>query len=1512
MVRNAAVLLACLLMFSGGLSMLAGAPPSAAAPVVPAAGSDGPAGMMDCDGPRDLVPPAPWNTASDPGPFQSLNRSRHPAKSPLAVTGEAKVLVMLVSFNDTSNSSTHTPAYFNDFLFNASSSSMNKFFRDNSYNTFNVTGNVTTKFYQMNHTMAYYGRYETSSPPVSGYGNSQNLTYDVLMAADADINYSEYDQDNDGYVDHLLVIHAGGDEASTGVANDIWSHAWGLNSLAVKLDGKWLNAYTMLSEHDPIGVFVHEFGHDLGLPDLYDTDYSSDGGCGRWEVMASGSWNNGGASPSMLGAWCRKELGWITPTTVNSDTAGLAAKRVFDNATVFRVIVNNSNNEYFLIENRQQTGWDTYLPGNGLLIWHINETATGNTRDNYRLVDLEEWDNNNNAANANDAWKNNATGFTPTSSPNTNDYSGKRTDIRIYNISASGATMYFDVDLGNNPPSVPTATAPADGAWLGVSRPTVNWTFSDSDAGDTQAAYRVQVDGDSTFASVDWDSGEVAASSAFCTVGSALAEGKWYWRVCTRDGGGLWSNYSIGRSFSIDLTPPAAPTALTASPSGWTAANSFSIDWTIPSESGTSGILTGAYYKLDTAPANATDGTWSSSKPITGITVGSAGNHTIYVWLKDNVGNVNQSNRRTTYLYYDNVAPKNPNSLTSPTHVASAWSNLSAIKVQWSGASDDESGLDGYSFLWDTNANTVPDTVRDCTALVLDNTTPALADGTYYFHIRTVDKVGNWASTAVHLGPFFIDLTAPGGVLVVTSGTHTTGRWSPLNAVSVQWTGAADFGSGIGLYAYAWDRTPGTIPDATATVGAGVSTLVSPALTDASGWYFHIRVRDAVGNWNATAFHLGPFDIDTTPPSNPDSFTVLSRHTVNVWSPERLVKAAWSGHADALSGVSGFSVSWDRDPAGTADATMDVIGAGYTESNQDGVCYLHIRAVDAAGNWAAGAYTAGPFKIDLEAPSAPLAVAEKALTNSRSLRWSWSPATDAGSGVAHYVVWIVNDPARPGEGRQDASPSASYTLRNALDGMTYHIQVRAVDAVGNAGQYGAFSTGTLVDLSPPRDVRVVINGGAGLTGSPNVGLSLSASDRVSGVADMRFGQDGSGWTAWAPFSEAQDLVLEPGDGLKTVQVQLRDRAGNEALAVRASIVLDTAGPAITVFRQAGGSPVTAGRRVALEVSASDAHSRVDSVRLGSDGASWEPWQAFGAVLSWELSAGDGPKEIQVQARDRAGNIGPARKLTLLLDTTPPGAPVVTSSTHPKSDVWYNLPGLAFSWQAPADASGIAGYAWILTPDGRDEPGLSVQLAATTLNLPVPGEGRWLFKVRAIDQAGNCGSASTFSLRIDLAGPAPPRTDLPADNWEFLPADQLSLSWSGAQDALSGVKGYFVQVDDDADYSSPAWEGVVDQTSYVLPPLPEGSYRWHVKARDLAGNFGEYGTGSAFTVRTPEKPIPETQKEPFMSLANPLFLLTIVVLIAVVGGIAAAAARRRKKEPPAEAPPADPGAPVNWE
>ena len=139
-----------------------------------------------------------------------------------------------------------------------------------------------------------------------------------------------------------------------------------------------------------IGVFAHEFGHALGLPDLYDTDYTSEG-VGNWSLMAGGSWNysggNGGNRPAHLDPWCKWKLGWIQPSAISCSTS-VSLPAVETSSSGFFGLLNGStpytaSGEYFLVENRQQTGFDVGLPGPGLLIWHVDEGRTNNNSECY-------------------------------------------------------------------------------------------------------------------------------------------------------------------------------------------------------------------------------------------------------------------------------------------------------------------------------------------------------------------------------------------------------------------------------------------------------------------------------------------------------------------------------------------------------------------------------------------------------------------------------------------------------------------------------------------------------------------------------------------------------------------------------------------------------------------------------------------------------------------------------------------------------------------------------------------------------------------------------------------------------------------------------------------------------------------------------------------------------------------------------------------------------------------------
>jgi len=323
---------------------------------------------------------------------------------------------------------------------------------------------------------------------------------------------------------------------------------------------------------------------------------------------------------------------------------------------------------------------------------------------------------------------------------------------------------------------------------------------------------------------------------------------------------------------------------------------------------------------------------------------------------------------------------------------------------------------------------------------------------------------------------------------------------------------------------------------------------------------------------------------------------------------------------------------------------------------------------------------------------------------------------------------------------------------------------------------------------------------------------------------------------------------------------------------------------------------------------------VTHVRLSPDGTTWGPWQPYGQMYDWELARPDGQKQVLAQARDCLGNTGPSANMSIVLDTTAPAKPAVTSSTHPGGSLWYNSTVASIRWTAPQDTTGIAGYSFIFTTSDSDMPFGMVTTTTTELSVPVPGEGRWHFRIMAVDGAGNWGQVADHVLLIDTRGPAPPALDAPVANSDILPGP-VQLLWRAATDNPSGVKGYQLQLANDEGYTSLVFDGVVDTTSYTTGSLEQGNYFWRLRARDGAGNWGDYSAPSVFAVRRPVPPSPQSSAGTF-ELSNPFMLVVAaVILVAIIAGIAGAAMRRRKRPGagqdegwPAEAE----RSPVQWE
>ncbi|MBD3334522.1 MAG: M6 family metalloprotease domain-containing protein, partial [Candidatus Eisenbacteria bacterium] len=365
------------------------------------------------------------------------------------------------------NQDDYPPQHYDDMLFSEGiypTGSMRDWYLENSYGEFGVDG-VVTVWYRMPEPYSYYVDGQ------AGFGNyphnAQKLAEDAVAAADPDIDFSQFDNDgpdgipdsgdDDGYVDALFVVHAGPGRETTGSDDDIHSHAWVMSSPQA-VDGVEAYGYSMEPEDGKRGVFGHEFGHVLGLPDLYDTDYSSDG-IGFWGMMSSGSWGGSGETPTHFTAWCKMRLGFLDPITPDGNLSGVLVARAEDNPVAYKLWTNGlAEREYFLVENRRQVLSDVSLPGEGLLIYHVDENVSGNQNDWHPLVMVEQADGlfelqSGDGSDDGDPYPGAADNYelSGATNPSSNDYDGAGTQVAVYLQTGSQDIMEIDLVVETEP-----------------------------------------------------------------------------------------------------------------------------------------------------------------------------------------------------------------------------------------------------------------------------------------------------------------------------------------------------------------------------------------------------------------------------------------------------------------------------------------------------------------------------------------------------------------------------------------------------------------------------------------------------------------------------------------------------------------------------------------------------------------------------------------------------------------------------------------------------------------------------------------------------------------------------------------------------------------------------------------------------------------------------------------------------------------------------------------------------
>ncbi|MES2726210.1 MAG: M6 family metalloprotease domain-containing protein [Bacteroidota bacterium] len=293
--------------------------------------------------------------------------------------GVNKVCVLLIQYPDLLATIDKT-VYQN--LFNqvnyTSTGSFRDYYLKTSYGQLTLNSDVYG-WYTADNGYKFYGKNN-----VNYSANTRALVRDAVESADsAGVDFSAYDNDLDGEVDGLLILHSGigAEEQSAPNANDyIWSFRSSLGSGSVVTNaGVSVNSYCMFPEKRynggsytavGIGVISHEFGHILDLPDLYSTQSRGEG-AGNFTNMAGGPWLNNEKTPCLFDAWSKSVMEWLQPTVISQNGTYTIKKAAVDSNFCYRINTPKAN-EYFLLENKQLKGFDRYIPGKGLAIWHIN------------------------------------------------------------------------------------------------------------------------------------------------------------------------------------------------------------------------------------------------------------------------------------------------------------------------------------------------------------------------------------------------------------------------------------------------------------------------------------------------------------------------------------------------------------------------------------------------------------------------------------------------------------------------------------------------------------------------------------------------------------------------------------------------------------------------------------------------------------------------------------------------------------------------------------------------------------------------------------------------------------------------------------------------------------------------------------------------------------------------------------------------------------------------------------
>jgi hypothetical protein len=943
-----------------------------------------------------------------------------------------------------------------------------------------------------------------------------------------------------------------------------------------------------------------------------------------------------------------------------------------------------------------------------------------------------------------------------------------------------GATAFGMPYIAHTAPSVTITSKPA--AWANSASPTFKWSKSG-----TISSTTCQIDG-----------GSFTACTTSKTY-SGLTAGAHTFTVKVSGSSGSASK-SYG--WSIDLTDPVGPTAVTGGSLSWRNTTAS----LVPSggSDGESGLKSYQYRK-------STDGgsTWGTITSGNSASVSGAGTTITQFRAIDKAGNTSAwfptVADATNTVKIDKTLP------TAPTvtggGAATEWQNIASFTLDASGSTDaGGSGFNKYQVRYSSNGGTTYGAASDGATQTIST------EGNNWVQFRGVDNAGN--ASAWVTGYARIDRSVPTAPNIVGGGS----LWKAGTSVSVTASGSTDAGSGISGYEYQTSPDGATWSATTAGSRAAVTTE--------GHTYVRFRAVDKAGyvsDWTQTDVWY-----DGSDPSLP---TVSGGSTS--WTNGSSVTVSASGATDAVSGV--FNYQYRKSTDGGNTWSLPVNGSSLTISTA-GETLVQFRSTDNAGRHSAYApatpNAGSTVRIDRIAPSSPSVTNDsQTWKDVASVTVTASGSTDSGgAGVNHYERQTSTD-----NGSTWSVLTSGSSIAVTAEGQTL-VRFQSVDGAGNRS--GLVQATVRIDRSNPTAPTVA--GGSlswVLPGSYPITGSGSTDSPGSGVSGYQYRTSADGGSTWSAATDGSAATISA-EGTTVVQFRAKDGIGHVSAWVPASpgasstVKIDGTAPTVPSVTGGSGSWTTVTPQSVSASGSTDAGSGgvTYSYQTSPDNSTWSASTAGSSV---SVSA-QGTTYVRFAAADALGNTAYSTSVTVKIDTVAPSVPSLTGG----GASWFTTSPQSVTASGSTDAgSGGVTYRYQTSPDNATWSG-----ATAGSPISVSAQGTTYVRFAAVDAVGNASAYGTgVAVKIDTVAPSVPSLTGGGASW-FTTSPQ-SVTASGSTDATSGGVTYRYQTSPD----NSTWSGFTSGSSISV--ATQGITYVRFAAVDAAGNVSAYTTGVAVKIDT---------------------------------------------------------------